>query len=351
MSNQNEFQGTKQYYVCPGIIEDEQYLFVDTARFGAADINDEDNFEDIIACLDALRPFVTIAGLLFLYNSTQQRLTDSDLRTIQWVKCFCGPEFYRYITVVATMWDKYNDDEFEDSWIRFQDLQSAPEAGIKDMLDPPVPRTNNSLRYHGASVYYHGVIQNETDPTALPSRRLSPKRHPRDRAERARAMIKARYSDNPKVRLQVLREMREDIGWRETQACLVLKCTLKNVQFDIVGDRILVCDKSGSPLGRGCMALVHHVEETPPRNSAEPQPEPSKPEPEPSKPERKPWGCRFLQWIGTLHEVAIFFRDVRQSTKSNDSGPEEPKSNAWANVWGRFRGWWTGSSAEPKESE
>ena len=82
------------------MIDDEDYLFVNTAGFGAANMDDMENMEDIVGCLNALGPFITIAGALFVYGGGQRRMMAHDLTTIQWVKCFCGPEFYRDITIV-----------------------------------------------------------------------------------------------------------------------------------------------------------------------------------------------------------------------------------------------------------
>lgn len=95
--------GTLQYYICPAVIEGEQFLFVDTAGFGASDMEEIPNLKDIIGCLSTLGPFVKIAGLMFVYGKVDNRLTDLDPKLIQWVQC--GPQFYKNITVVTTQWD------------------------------------------------------------------------------------------------------------------------------------------------------------------------------------------------------------------------------------------------------
>lgn len=159
--------GTEEYQVCPAIIDGEQYLFIDTAGFGASDIGDVENFHDIVSCLDALAPFVTIAGLLFVYGGTQDRMYSHDLATTQWVKCFCGPKFYRHITIVTTKWDSLQEDDFREAWARFTGVINDPT--ITDILNP-------GKRYHGGSVYHHGVIMDDANPGAplrcLPKKNL-----------------------------------------------------------------------------------------------------------------------------------------------------------------------------------
>lgn len=39
-----------------------------------------------------------------------------DLKTLQWVQCFCGPEFYKNIVVVTTKWDRFTEDDFKELW-------------------------------------------------------------------------------------------------------------------------------------------------------------------------------------------------------------------------------------------
>ncbi|KAF7556970.1 hypothetical protein G7Z17_g1039 [Cylindrodendrum hubeiense] len=195
--------GTKNYQICPAIIDGEQYLFVDTAGFGAADINDMDNFHDIVTCLDALTPFITVAGVLFVYGGNQGRMMGADLTTIQWVKCFCGPDFYNRITIVTTKWDSLVDDDFEDAWnIKLPDL--LDDSQIKDILEPaPV----GSRRYHGGHVYHHGLKLAKDSDLSMPIERFSFRRRSAERAELARAMISKRYKGIPSMKLQVVREM------------------------------------------------------------------------------------------------------------------------------------------------
>ncbi|CAG9997303.1 unnamed protein product [Clonostachys byssicola] len=69
----------KNYEIWPTMIDDEHYLFVDTAGFGAADMDDTKNFRDILTCLEALVPFVTFTGVLFLIAGNQDKMRAEDL--------------------------------------------------------------------------------------------------------------------------------------------------------------------------------------------------------------------------------------------------------------------------------
>src|SRR5947208_214024 len=106
-----------------------------------------------MSCLDALGPFVTFAGILFVYGGTGERMTGHDLVTTQWVKCFCGPEFYRYVTIVTTKWDSFIDASFKEKWVRFTGLLDDPI--VADLLKPAASDQNR--RYHGGAVYHHGI--------------------------------------------------------------------------------------------------------------------------------------------------------------------------------------------------
>ncbi|KAI8297924.1 hypothetical protein K4K59_003140 [Colletotrichum sp. SAR11_240] len=115
--------GTRQYHVCPAVIDHQQYLFIDTAGFGAADLDNEGNFQDIMTCLETLRPFVTFAGVLFVYGQ-MERLQCNDLLTMRWIECFCGPRFFQNITIVTTKWDEFTKPSFKKRWAITADFEN-----------------------------------------------------------------------------------------------------------------------------------------------------------------------------------------------------------------------------------
>lgn len=334
--------GTKNYQVCPAIIDGEQYLFVDTAGFGAADIDDMANFHDIITCLDALSPFVTVAGVLFVYGGNQDRMMKADLTTIQWVKCFCGPEFYKNITIVTSKWDSLSEDDFEEHWeSKLPGLLNDPS--ITEVLEPsPVgPR-----RYHGGAVYHHSIKQANGNDTGEPIQRLSVRKRSGERAEEIRAMISKRYKEVPNVKLQVVREMACKTPWYETEAAKVLEQNPLYIRLDVKSDlaRVSVLETprkmegaqldqpepiSNSPLPPA--ALEDNNTQNTPKQSTQ------------GRRHKHPWFQPFFQWLDVAKEAAAFFMTGRQIDQPNTgkNGAEE-KSMSWVNSWGTLSSWWSG---------
>ncbi|KAG7294460.1 hypothetical protein NEMBOFW57_004533 [Staphylotrichum longicolle] len=230
--------GTKAYEVCPAVIDGEQYLFVDTAGFGAADLKDMDSFYDTMSCLDALGPFTTFAGILFVYGGTQPRMTGSDLTAIRWAKCFCGPEFYKHITIVSSRWDAFKPDEFNKRWNTFLGLING-DPNVVDMLNP-AGHSAMKERYHGGAVYNHGLITGSSSTGVMSTECLTVDHHAAERASYARAMIKERYSTPPKVKPQVVRELEQGILWYNTEAAKVLKYAHRTLSFSIRNDFLTV---------------------------------------------------------------------------------------------------------------
>ncbi|KAK3292157.1 uncharacterized protein B0H64DRAFT_364857 [Chaetomium fimeti] len=375
--------GTKEYGVCPAIIHGEQYLFVDTAGFGASDIKDMDNFYDVMSCLDALAPFVIIAGILFVYGGTQDRMHAHDLTTTQWVKCFCGPEFYKYITIVTTKWDTLREEAFTEAWRRFTGVIGDPV--VADILNRASAATQ---RYHGGSVYHHGVVMDDANP-GVPLRCLPKETCAGGRASYARDMIRDRYSGKPKVELQVLREMAVGVRWHETEAAKVLQnshLTIKlNVRDDLLRVTVILDKKPVDELNtepearrtastvRPAPALVdvplssefeNPLTEKPVKRNAKPKvrritASALQPAPEPVIPllsisegpwTRKPqrsWYDRLWDWLEKAKELASFFHShQKQRGRAGGNGGFQPRPTTWASLVGTLMHWWLGPKAK-----
>lgn len=204
-------------------------MFIDTPGFGAADIDDMDCFCDIIACLDVLGPFVTVAGLIFVTGGNQERLTAQEMKTIQWIKCFCGPEFYKYVTIMTSKWDKISEDDFEETWESMLDMLEE-NPSLAEILNRPTTSKHDPNQYQGGHVYHHGIVVDEGHPN-MPLTRLSVRRHGKERADMAIAMIQNRYKVAPGVKLQVIREMGSNISWHDTEAAKVLRHNPKDIKL------------------------------------------------------------------------------------------------------------------------
>ncbi|KAK2601563.1 hypothetical protein QQS21_004881 [Conoideocrella luteorostrata] len=350
-THKSEYQGTKAHHVYPAIIEGEQYIFVDTAGFGAADVDDMENFYDIVACLDALAPFITIAGLLFVYGGNQSRMMNPDLTTIQWVKCFCGPEFFQSITFVTTKWDSLSEDAFEDCWEK--NLPSLlKDKCIQEFLEPePI----GSYRYHGAQIYHHGIKGGKGSKLAADTQILSLKRKPRERAQTVKSMIHNRYRNPLNVKLQVLEEMARGTPWGQTEAAKVLQNNPSSIDLQMENNFVRISVRKWLAVGKAQatelaagMGVAETQKETPCDTGEEQERkaprvdrvDPKVPEEMPYKP-RKSWSEKLFPWLETAKELALFFLNARMETPA-----AEPR--AWTGYWGSLRNWWSGSKPEEK---
>lgn len=333
------------YQVCPGLIDHEQYLFVDTRGFGAADLKDMENFFDIMGCLDALGPFVTFAGVIFVYGGTENRLKHHDLATIRWVKCFCGPEFYRYVTIVTSQWDRYVQRDFKKKWDAFAGLVQDSSSEMAGILNPAT--SAQSRRYHGAAVYHHGI---EVDPAKPAIRVLDMNECADERVKLARAMVKDRYGTIPNIKPQVIREMDQGTMWYDTEAAKVVQnqhFTLKlSVQNDFVRVTVIEEDELRDLPGSNPKAAGSEKPWAPERCAtatyllpAPPNAHPTQPQlPRQSKPQRS-WFQRVFEWLEIAKDAANFFREVRSRAGAPGGAPAP---GTWANLAGRLRSWWTG---------
>lgn len=202
--------GTIGHRVLPAIVHGKQYLFVDTPGFGAADLANETVFEDIINFLKVIGPFVSIVGVMFVFSVRKDRLTQGEMKTIRWLQCFCGPEFFQNITLVMTQWDRVTEDDMDQARENVKKLIAGPFSPI---LNPP-------LGIVGGSIYHHGILDEHGSDKWIP---LSKKSNRETRVHRAGSLIRQRYEtvETP-AKLQIQVEM--DRHWKqdETEAAKCL---------------------------------------------------------------------------------------------------------------------------------
>ncbi|KAI0465524.1 P-loop containing nucleoside triphosphate hydrolase protein [Xylaria cf. heliscus] len=311
--------GTKNYQVCPAMIEGEQYLFIDTPGFGAADIDDMDCFCDIVACLDVLGPFVTVAGLIFVTGGNQERLTAQELKTLQWMKCFCGPEFYKHITIMTNKWDKISEDDFEETWVSMLNMLEE-NPSISEILNPQSTFKHNSGHYEGGQVYHHGVVLDDGNPN-VPLNRLTVRRHVKERSDMAVAMIQSRYRKSPGVKLQVVREMGNNAPWYNTEAAKVLKHNLKDIKLEFRDDILQVFVRSEGHAALQSVAS-HQKPDNPQNTNQQPCLEVAKmgkeyrrpasdEKPKEAEKQHQTWVDKALHWLGIAANVALTFFGAR----------------------------------------
>ncbi|KAJ3549700.1 hypothetical protein NM208_g364 [Fusarium decemcellulare] len=298
--------GTREYHVCPAIVDDEQYLFIDTAGFGDRDHDDVETFRNTVSCLISFGSFVQVVGVLYVIGNPGTRLEQQDAKTLRWLQCFCGPAFFRNVTFVTSFWDTYNEAAFKQAHDRMQSLYA--DNIVNQAINPASPEK----RYHGAHFYHHGVTGGKLTLDSFPGLPLCEKTA--ERREELRNLIRLRYAElkYKPVKLQFMNEVENKVPFLDTEAAKVLRAPAVGVAVKIVDGKCIIVPAKESP-------------ETPPLHFDE-------------VPEAKPtsWRETILKWNEIVFRVAKYYREAR---RRNDPLPTTVKG-----VWGTIRDWWFGSS-------
>ncbi|KAM0431870.1 hypothetical protein ACHAPT_005123 [Fusarium lateritium] len=299
--------GTKEYHVCPAIIDDEQYLFIDTAGFGDPNCDDIDTFRNTVSCLLAFGSFVQVVGVLFVIGNPGTRLDQQSVKTLHWLQCFCGPDFFRNITLVTSFWDSYNEASFKQAYARMQSLDE--DKVLEQVLRPSTPEK----RYHGAYLYHHGVTGGKLTLDSFPGLSIGENRA--ERREELRNLIRLRYAElrfKP-VKIQFMKEVEKGVPFLDTEAAKVLRAPA-------VGVAVRVAD------GKCIIEAAEELEETPPLRFEE-------------APNFKPmkWREAIKQWYELAVRIANYYQKTRERQAST-------LATGVQNVWSAISAWWFGSS-------
>ncbi|KAG5754836.1 hypothetical protein H9Q70_002547 [Fusarium xylarioides] len=301
--------GTKSYRIIPGIIDDEQYLFIDTAGFGDPNRDDIETFKDSVSSLIAFGSFVEVVGVLFVIGRPGTRLDQQDAKTLRWLQCFCGPDFFRNITIVTSFWDSYNAGSFKQTFNR---MKSLYEDTIFQKVSNP---STSERRYHGAHIYHHGVTGGKLTLDSFPGLDYVDKRH--ERREELRNLIRRRYAERryKPTKLQFMREVEKKVPFLETEAAKALRAPAVGVTVNIVDGR---CATEAVPIAQETPPLLY--EDMPNVKEAS-------------------WRETVLGWWGTVNQVAEFFRDARQR-----QARARTSTTGTFNIIGVIHRWWNGRS-------
>ncbi|EWY81643.1 hypothetical protein FOYG_15868 [Fusarium oxysporum NRRL 32931] len=307
--------GTKSYRIIPGIIDDEQYLFIDTAGFGDPNRDDIETFKDSVSCLIAFGSFVEVVGVLFVIGNPGTRLDQQDAKTLRWLQCFCGPDFFRNITIVTSFWDSYNAGSFKQAFNRMLSLYE--DTMFQKILNP----STSERRYHGAHIYHHGVTGGNLTLDSFPGLDYNEKRD--ERREELRNLIRRRYAERryKPTKLQFMREVEKKVPFMETEAAKTLRAPAVGVTVNIVE-------------GRCVIEAVPIAQETPPLVYGD----------MPNVQEAS-WRETVLEWWNTVKRVAEFFHDARQQ-----QARARASTTGTAGIAQVIRQWWNGwSTAEASQ--
>lgn len=318
---------------------------MDTAGFGAADLEDSDTFHDIMGCLTVMGPLTTIAGALYVYGDPAHRYLKDDMRTVRWLECFCGPKFFSNITLVTTHWDVYFKQRlFKKSWTAMKDLQQAED--LKRILHPPG-------RYHGGSLYFHGIpggcVPDEEFNT---DRLLDIDDDQEKRGEEARSFIRRKYGGGNTVnvaQLQILSEIEKGVAAVETQAYKVLTSDLARTKICISeGFALVSSEMSGTAAlaipDKQPLELAAGSQKSEPRQSPQ---EGAPPEPKKAQPNRRTapspsiWNT-IATWIGIAYRASSYFEEARKTKYESKNSARGNSGPLWT-LWGVVSSWLPGS--------
>jgi hypothetical protein len=307
-------RGTKNYRVCPCLIDDEQYLFVDTAGFGDPDREDIQTFKDSVSSLIAFGSFIEVVGVLYVIGNPGTRLDQQDVKTLHWLQCFCGPDFFRNLTVVTSFWDSYSPSSFRQAYAR---MQSLYEDRIIDQIFNP---SSSERQYHGAYIYHHGVTGGNLTLESYPG--LDYDEHREQRREELRNLIRRRYAERryKPVKLQFMKEVERNVPFMETEAAKVLRAPAVGVAVNIVTGKCMIEGVSTAQEARPLdFGPTPNVTET-------------------------SWTETILEWWEIVNKAARTFHDAhRQSAQPSTTVPTTgPTAGLNAGIFQRIRNWWIG---------
>lgn len=321
-------------------------------------MNDMEIFHDILACLEVMAPFVTIAGVFAVFDASQPRMMYSDKANIQWLKCFCGPEFYQNITLVTTRWDSMSNFNIQSTWTKRMPAFLSDEL-LMGIFEPP---STGLHRYHGASIYHHGIPVSQSVSTSTKVEPLCSELQVAERRDQARAMICARHGTISDIKLQALTEIGRGTPWHQTEAAKVLRNNISLVDVVLGGHLARVAlrpaakapwetasakktketisedtdkaeDESAGPVNKSKNWAVAKSDN---RAKHVPGPDPDyAPKPEPYQ-SSKTWSETLSPWLEAAKEVAVFYFQSRQKAQATTA-------KSWSNIWGRVSNWWSGS--------
>lgn len=214
---------------------------------------------------------------------------EHDLKTVRWIQCFCGPEFFKNITIVTSMWDRIIEDDFEEECGKIDELAAVPD--IAQILIP-------SSQYDGGVMYHHGLPGGKLEGVQYSSV-MSKKRHRDSRSAALKDLIRERYANCKPVKLQVMKDANGIASYKETEAAKVLMAHQSEIEIKISDGRAIVYEKKTD--------LVWNPKAVTPVEAKNDEAEEKGETKEPQKdPEPSLWD-KICRWSKVIVGVGLFF--------------------------------------------
>ncbi len=261
-----------------------------------------------MSCVGTLGQWVTIAGVMFVHNAKDTRLTRAETTTIRWLECFCGPQFFKNITIVMTQWDDITQNKMERARENAKDLETL---AFDDILFPK--------HVKGGRVYNHGVNMGTGSKWDV----LSYESRVEERRQLAADFVRWSYERCESVtKLQVLEEMGKGWGLYETEAAKSLFRPPKSPTVCVLRNKALLMD-----LDEQVISQVNEDKKTAGAAPTEATQQPA---------EESTW-----KWWEIAKEVAWTFWGFNKTGKTKLT---EYQASVAADVWERLKNWWSGTA-------
>lgn len=256
-----------------------------------------------MACLYSLGFWMIPTGVMFVFGKVGTRFMEHDLKTVRWIECLCGPNFFKNIIIVTSMWDRLVEEDFEEECQKIHELVDVPD--IARILNPPG-------RYEGGIMYHHGLPKGKIEDAQYSSV-MSKKRHGKQRSDALKDLIRDRYADcKPPLKLQVMRDDISVVSWTDTEAGKVLVAHQSEIEIKIFDDRAIVHKKIPDLVW---MARIRYETE------------------EPQEDNEGSWLRIVYRWYEVMKSVSSYFDEAQKLRKEGIQRPP-----AWS-LWGSLKNW------------
>ncbi|KAF7596809.1 hypothetical protein BBP40_012408 [Aspergillus hancockii] len=171
-------------------------------RFNTRDFDDWGIFFRLVTAMALIQRYVVFRGALYLDFMEDNRVTPAMVKILTWLSLFCGQRYI--VTIITTRWDGLDEDGIEEKPARVERWKES------ELLQ--------SFIQHGASIYHHGLVQENGKYRTLHIRKKA-----EDRSSLARNNIDERYRDPTTLQLQVYIEIANGTTVDRTEAGRWLK--------------------------------------------------------------------------------------------------------------------------------
>lgn len=263
----NFYQGTTTFAMFPAIIEGERYILIDTPGFNDENQSDIEIFSIILKWFQTMSQYCNLAGILYVHDISQKRVSGSAKLNLDMLKALCGPGFYKNVTILTTMWGDAGPSKASER------QQKASESRQKEFENGPW----KELIDGGARVMAHkcGFAEPDSEDFPVDSDDIAELDEQREEAREELFRMIDYYKYSESISPEIQSELRRGVGLLETKAGAVLRKSkgLPPTPETIDGEgktapsipaTVRIDDKAGVLQSASTIHVIHHIVESPP---------------------------------------------------------------------------------------